>query len=440
MNTSSRLALFVAANLAGALCAGLVLLGSYALADRDASTDEVPRLIPYNGTMTFEGQPVDAKGADARWLRFDVYDANVEVFSQTLQVEVDKGNFSALLGPTDDDGTALEDVVRDADDLQVSITVLNDPDDESDDVAMSNPQRLAITPYALWATHGLALNVGNELEVARDLNISGDLQVRNIENLGALNPAGGDIATGAGGIDVGGDFEVRGDATLGNTITDRTTVGGTTSVGRNLSADELRALADVRIGGTLFTPNVEGMDNINQNTGGTVLFGGDVLSGATSTTVGVPPSQTEVGSGANGGLYWPGESNSASDSGWVRFVGSGGNGELQIGAGSDSNDDVEFYVGGSERLRVDTTYGLRVSSASLYVDGNLTGGNLDCTRDSGSCGENTGVDDNGDGTGTWDSWVYCPTNHYGCGLSQRIDNDGNERQGVTQYRLYCCPF
>ncbi|MEO1270234.1 MAG: hypothetical protein AAFX99_19270, partial [Myxococcota bacterium] len=172
-----------AAVLSSVLTAGLTL-GLHALADQNPATDNVVRQINYEGVLELDGQPVNMAGSEGLWMRFTMYDGptlDTEVYQQDINVNVYQGRFSTPIGPTADDGSALEEVVRAADDLYLSITLLNDPADEGDDVVLSNAQRLSITPYAVWASHSTRFNVANRLLVSTTNDTTGDF-VRALPN------------------------------------------------------------------------------------------------------------------------------------------------------------------------------------------------------------------------------------------------------------------
>ena len=139
------------------LCA--VLAAAPALADGDARTDDVPRLLPYQGTFEVDGQPLDARGADALHILFALYDgpeAEQPTYRQAIAVEVFSGRFNATIGPVgvgpDGAEVPIGDVITAADDLYLGMTLLGDPDDPEDDVALANRQRIYATPYAMWTT------------------------------------------------------------------------------------------------------------------------------------------------------------------------------------------------------------------------------------------------------------------------------------------------
>lgn len=91
MITLRRELLRLAATIGGSVSVMLLMLLTWqAMADRNPRTDDVPRLIPYNGVMEFNGRPVTLTGADSPWIQFDIYDAadNAPLYQQRMQVEV----------------------------------------------------------------------------------------------------------------------------------------------------------------------------------------------------------------------------------------------------------------------------------------------------------------------------------------------------------------
>ena len=97
------------------VCAGvtaLLITSRDAQADGDATTDGVPRVIAYSGSLQQDGMDV----TDVLRMRFSLYDTDTgaAVFEQTQSVEVYGGVFSVLIGPTADNATLLEDVVDNA--------------------------------------------------------------------------------------------------------------------------------------------------------------------------------------------------------------------------------------------------------------------------------------------------------------------------------------
>lgn len=175
--------------LMGAAAAFLVgVLGASSLsvmADGDPTTDTVPEQIAYRGVLEINGEPVNATGENAVWLEFALYnslepEAN-PVYRQSMTVEVYGGNFTASIGPS---GTGpggvvqIQDVVRAADALYLGMTLLGDPDDPDDDVAMNNRQHILATPFAMWSNSATTFDVATDLTVGRDLQVAGDLNAQ----------------------------------------------------------------------------------------------------------------------------------------------------------------------------------------------------------------------------------------------------------------------
>ena len=194
-------ALLLAASFAGGAFATVL----QAFADGDPSTDAVPRIVPYQGVLELNGQPVNAVGEQAVSIRFELFDgaeAEAPVYSQSLAVEVYGGRFTAGIGPTDDSGIAIADVIAGADDLHLGMTLLNQLDNPEDDVTMANRQRILASPYAMWSTTATHFVVGNSLTVAGPTDLNG-------------------------GVAVTGDASVSGDSTLNNvTVNGLATLNG----------------------------------------------------------------------------------------------------------------------------------------------------------------------------------------------------------------------
>ena len=180
-----------------------------AWADGDATTDAVPRILPYQGMLELDGRPLDATGDRALHLELALYDgpeAPEPAYRQALLVEVYQGRFTAPIGPTGrgpgGGARALEDVIAAADDLYLGMTLLGDPDDPDDDIALQNRQRIHATPYAMWANTATDLTiardaiVGRHLAVGGDLTATGDLRVEGDVRLPANTINTGEIADG----------------------------------------------------------------------------------------------------------------------------------------------------------------------------------------------------------------------------------------------------
>ncbi|MEO1271586.1 MAG: hypothetical protein AAFX99_26130, partial [Myxococcota bacterium] len=161
ISTFQLCALMLAASFAGGTFATVF----QAFADGDSSTDSVPRIIPYQGVLELNGEPVNDQEVGIRFELFDGEESEQPVYSQTLMVEVYRGRFTAGIGPLDDTGSAIADIVAGADDLYLGMTLLNQSDTDEDDITMANRQQILASPYAMWSTSATHFVVGNSLTV-----------------------------------------------------------------------------------------------------------------------------------------------------------------------------------------------------------------------------------------------------------------------------------
>jgi hypothetical protein len=162
---NKKLYTFLAAITGGAIALTLTLAHT-ALADSNPATDQVPKLIPYQGTLEKDGVGVTAQIP----MTFSIFDgaaATTAVWTERQTVNVYAGRFMALLGSTTaNSATNLAKAITDADNLYLSVT-LNNP---SGDVALSNRQRFLPVPFALWTTAAADFKVGRNLTVATDIS------------------------------------------------------------------------------------------------------------------------------------------------------------------------------------------------------------------------------------------------------------------------------
>ena len=243
----------------------LGLLSTPALADGDPTTDAVPRAIPYQGIIEIDGEPVDASGADAIPIRFALYDrpdGDAPVYAQRIDVEVYRGRFTATIGPRDDAGRAIEEVVRAADGLTLGMTLLGDPDDPDDDIELANRQRLMATPYALWTTSAAHFTVAADLTVGGDVHLSGGTLDLGGGTLRGVNVIEGALQLGGGGVDLGGGVLSGVGAVNGGLAVD-----GVLSA-ETLSAETLSA-ETLSVGGQIIEPRYH---VVHRNKGNTVLL------------------------------------------------------------------------------------------------------------------------------------------------------------------------
>ena len=137
-----------------ALLAGEMLVW----ADGDPATDQVPRLIPYHGTLERDGIPV----AGEVTMKFRLYDSDSGdmVWEETQQVHVYNGRFAVMLGLNND----LSGVISAADDLELEVTLV----DDGTEVPLSGRQKLLPVPYSFLS------------KAAADFHVSGNLTAQNI--------------------------------------------------------------------------------------------------------------------------------------------------------------------------------------------------------------------------------------------------------------------
>ncbi len=208
----------------GALLVALMALTAPARADGDPRTDDVPRIMPYEGRLELDGRPLDAHGDDALHLEFALYDgvdAVEPVYTQSLRVEVYDGDFTSTIGPVgigpDGQARGIADVISAADELYLGMTLLGDPDDPSDDIPLSRRQPLRATPYALWTTAATDIAVADEVQVGGDVAVGGALVATGLQ-------VAGDVRLPADAIDsrviADGSLDAThmGDAMLGDGI------------------------------------------------------------------------------------------------------------------------------------------------------------------------------------------------------------------------------
>ncbi|MBM4373143.1 MAG: hypothetical protein FJ098_15925 [Deltaproteobacteria bacterium] len=132
--------------------AGL-LLGLRAAADGLQSTDQVPRLLAYHGSLEKDGVPVEGQVP----LTFRLYDGaagTAMVWQESLTVQARTGSFSALLGSTSQASVeGLTQAVEAADDLYLEIVV----NDGGTPVTLGQRQRFVPVPYSHWTSVGTNL-------------------------------------------------------------------------------------------------------------------------------------------------------------------------------------------------------------------------------------------------------------------------------------------
>jgi len=448
-----QLAAFVLMSAAsGAVVTSVAVLGLQAAADQNPSTDNVPKLIPYTGTLEQDGRRVDAAGADALWMRFDIHDGSAAgspvVYSQRQPVDVVNGRFETVIGPVATDNTALEDVIKGADDLWIDTTLLNDPDDDTDDITLSHPQRLSLTPYVLWATNAVDFEVGQDMRVDGAVDVLTDpastLSSPTLDNASSVNPGSLRIAFG-GSVTIGGEHSSVGAANGQTTIGGSARMSGPLTVTGDAQIDQDATGAQGMSGVSQANlTTVEGLTSLcpggpRIDAHGSVSFLGQVaLRANTADAVGLDFKDNPI-------------PNDTGDDAWIRYYTDVDNvasndSALQLAVANDQTDDVQFLLGPTGAV-VMNIQGGSGTERRTRINGNVT---LAGPLRGGSLGNNsnpTSVEVPGEGVqnsntpGTWRGGAECGANEYVCGFQvrQSPDNAG-DLQGTTDVIIRCCDF
>ncbi|MEO1267483.1 MAG: hypothetical protein AAFX99_05250 [Myxococcota bacterium] len=209
------------------LAAGLVLgtiatVSISAIADGDPTTDQVPRMFPYQGYMELDGVPLNTEALDMTFALYDGAEAVEPVYRQDLTVEVYAGRFTASIGPVgrgpNNEDVFIEQVIANADDLHLGITLLGSPEDPEDDIELSNRQRLHASPYAIWTTSATNLNVAN------NITIDGAAQIRDGLTVDGAAQIGDDLTVDES-VHVRNNLRVDGATNVDNLIAEGTISG-----------------------------------------------------------------------------------------------------------------------------------------------------------------------------------------------------------------------
>jgi len=210
----------------GMVVGGLMFSVLNVMADITPSTQGIPPVIPYQGVLELNGQPVNRMGDRAMWIEFQIYtspSAGDIVYRQRLQVEIYQGRFTALIGPSGEGGGRLIDVIQSSAELYLGMVLLGDNlEAADDDIAMSNRQRLMSTPYAMWASGA------SQFTVQRDLTVGGNVTVGETLTVGGNITTNNDlqanqISASAANLN---SLEVTGNANIGGINTNSLTING----------------------------------------------------------------------------------------------------------------------------------------------------------------------------------------------------------------------
>ncbi len=139
----------------------ILVLSFRVLADSNPTTDSVPRLVPYQGTLEKDGAPFNGP-IQMVFRLFDGATAANPVWEEEQTVTVYAGRFSVLLGSTTaQSASSLATALTAADDQYLGITLLT----EAGDTPLGNRQRFVPVPYALWTTAATSFRVNGKLSV-----------------------------------------------------------------------------------------------------------------------------------------------------------------------------------------------------------------------------------------------------------------------------------
>ncbi len=209
----------------------LALLGVPALAlaqvDGNPATDDVPRVVPYDGVLNLDGVTFDGQ-VDIRFSLFAAPAGGLPVWSEawTLAeqrpVQVTAGRFSVNLGSFE----PIIATIEDAGTLYLGIEVRAVGAEPW--VALAGRQRINPVPYALWSASAADLNVAGLATVGR-LDVTGRATFgENVEVTGGATVGGdvnatGDVSgrnvTASGAVAAGETLAVTGESTLGGLVT-----------------------------------------------------------------------------------------------------------------------------------------------------------------------------------------------------------------------------
>ena len=269
---SSRIKQVLAGVVGAVVALVCVQLVRDALAASDGSdaTEQVPRVIPWEGTVTLDGAPFDGPLA----MRFTLYDdAGKSVWTETwdgttARIPVVRGAFSALLGTYQN----LEAAIADAADLSLGVEV----ERASTWTALGGRQRLAAAPYGLWAARSSNLQVAGTLSVGGAATVSGDVLASQDVTVGAR------LALGVGKIGPNG---LRlGDSDAGAQLLYRTDPNTLVLELRNDAGDGTDALQlDVASGKLSNTGTTAIHGALAVNGGFEIMTGHDLILGADTT-------------------------------------------------------------------------------------------------------------------------------------------------------------
>ena len=257
--------------LGSALC--LVLFwGVNGNADGNPATENVPRVIPYEGTIELDG----AAYTGTLDMRFTLYDdADTSLWNETYSVAGDSGapvdvyagSFSVLLGEFVD----LSTVILDAEELYVGVTISTD--DFATETALAGRQLVGPAPFAIWAAAAADFTVSGLLSANGGLYVAGDATTTGYMHVGGADLTLGTldgrdqgsnpgqralVHTGSDGlyINFAGDFEGGTIIQSDTTIQGNASVTGDSSVSATATVGSLSVTGGATVGTSLNLPPI----------------------------------------------------------------------------------------------------------------------------------------------------------------------------------------
>ncbi|MFO0747353.1 MAG: hypothetical protein U1F43_17050 [Myxococcota bacterium] len=243
---------FLLAWLGGSVVTAVLCVSLRAGADGDPNTDDLPRLVPFSGTLEKDGA-VWSGHADLTFTLYAGATATAALWSETQEVTVNRGAFTVLLGAASAaSATALEDQLTSDVDLYVGVSVST----ASGTVTLADRKRIVAMPYAVLTTAATWVDAGRRLVV---------------EDLAGM-PANGSS----------GPFTLT-DLDAHRLTLDGDDINSTSSLGLNrFSAEAVTLSGDLSIAGALLVNGAHAADHVSGDAltlradGGRLVFDGPV--------------------------------------------------------------------------------------------------------------------------------------------------------------------
>lgn len=223
----------------------------------DTATDNLPRVIAYDGTLAFEGEEVDG----AVDLRFALYDKDdFALWSEELEdVAVADGRFSVLLG----EESSLSAAVLQSGSIYLGVEMK--PEGTSDWIALEGRQMLAAAPRAMWAANASDLTTSGSLTVAGAASFTATSTATALGDL-VIPKAAATFSLGSTGGPHGIAFADPGEA--GAQLVFRTSANKLVLEGTNDLSDGTDVFAAATSDGSVVTTGAGDLDGTVQVNGG----------------------------------------------------------------------------------------------------------------------------------------------------------------------------